>query len=336
MRVVARPFGGWRNGTLVARADRAFGVLLGVAFASSAILIALLLTLVPRVEQLAARGAEDTADIVVALVLILATCGISLGLATLFRQLFATAVLIRSLVARKVPVSAAVLAASSGLALDGRIDVVEDERPFSFCYWFLRPRVCLSTALVDRLDRDELRAVLLHERYHLRHRDPLRIVVARYFAAGLYVVPVVDELLGFYALQKEIAADEEAVRVHGVAALASALYKLLPDADDVSLGLLVPVSSLSVTEARIDQLVAGRQVALAVSPLSMALSGGALVAASVLVAIQGGASVAFEALPRLYAVPGLLVGPASLLFAAAIDGGLHQLRPLIQRPFARR
>jgi BlaR1 peptidase M56 len=319
----------------VARADRAFAVLLGLAFVSSGILLALLLTLVPRVEQLVTQGAADTTDLVAALILVLAICGISLGLATLFRQLLATAVLIRSLVARKVSVPAAVLTAAAGLGLDGRIDVVADGRPFSFCYWFLSPRVCVSTALVRRLDHDELRAVLLHERYHLRHRDPLRLVVARYFAAGLYVVPVVDELLGFYTLQKEIAADEEAVRVHGVASLASALYKLLPDADDVSLGLLVPVSSLSVTEARIDQLVAGRQIGLALSPVSIALSGGALLGAAVLVAIQGGASVAFEALPRLYAVPGLLLGPASLLFAAAIDGGIHQLRPPSQRPFAR-
>ena len=125
------------------------------------------------------------------------------------------------------------------------------------------------------------------------------------------------------------------MRVDGVASLASALYKLLPDADDVSLGLLVPVSSLSVTEARIDRLVAGRQIGLALSPVSVALSGGALLGAAVLIAIQGGASVAFEALPRLYAVPGLLLGPASLLFAAAIDGGLHQLRPLSQRLLAR-
>jgi Zn-dependent protease with chaperone function len=324
-----------RRKILVARADRAFTLLLGVAFASSAILIALLLTLIPRVEQLIARGPEDTADVVAALVLMLAICGISLGLATLFKQLVATAMLIRGLVSRKVAVPHSVASAASGLELDGKIDVVADDRPFSFCYWFLRPRICLSTALVGRLDMDELRAVLLHERYHLRQRDPLRLVVARYFAAGLYVVPVVDELVGFYTLQKEIAADQAAVRANGVGALASALDKLLPDADDVSLGLLVPVSSLSVTEARIDQLVAGRQVSLALSPLSVALSGGALLAAGVLVAIQGGASVAFEALPPLFAVPGLLVGPASLLFAAAIDGGLHQLRPLTQRTLAR-
>ena len=316
------------------RADRVFTIMLGLALTSGAILIALLLTLAPRVEQLAARGAEDTADVVAALVLLLAVCGISLGLLALFRQLVATAVLIRRLVAQKVALPFSVVVAANGLDLDGRIDVVADERPFSFCYWFLRPRICLSTALVERLEADELRAVLHHERYHLRQRDPLRQIVARYFAAGLYVVPVVDELLSFHMLQKEIEADQEAVRASGdVRSLASALYKLLPDADDVSLGLLVPVSSLSVTEARIDQLVAGRPVSLALSPLSVALSGGALVAAAVLVAVKGGASVAFEALPPLYAVPGLLVGPASLLFVAAVDGGLHQLRPLTRRLF---
>ena len=316
------------------RADRVFTIMLGLALTSGAILIALLLTLAPRVEQLAARGAEDTADVVAALVLLLAVCGISLGLLALFRQLVATAVLIRRLVAQKVALPFSVVVAANGLDLDGRIDVVADERPFSFCYWFLRPRICLSTALVERLEADELRAVLHHERYHLRQRDPLRQIVARYFAAGLYVVPVVDELLSFHMLQKEIEADQEAVRASGdVRSLASALYKLLPDADDVSLGLLVPVSSLSVTEARIDQLVAGRPVSLALSPLSVALSGGALVAAAVLVAVKGGASVAFEALPPLYAVPGLLVGPASLLFAAAVDGGLHQIRPLTRRLF---
>jgi hypothetical protein len=320
----------------VKRADRAFTILLGLAFASSAILIALLLTLAPRVEHLLARGAEDTADVVAALVLLLAVCGISLGLVTLFRQLIATAALIRGLVARKVALPSSVAVAAIGLDLDGRIDVVADERPFSFCYWFLRPRICLSTGLAARLDSGELRAVLHHERYHLRQRDPLRQVVARYFAAGLYVVPVVDELLSFHTLQKEIEADQEAVRASGdVRSLASALYKLLPDADDVSLGLLVPVSSLSVTEARIDQLVAGRPVSLALSPISVVLSGGALIAAAVLVAVKGGASVAFEALPPLYAVPALLVCPASLLFAAAIDGGLHQLRPVAQRLFAR-
>ncbi|MFN2520783.1 MAG: M56 family metallopeptidase [Candidatus Limnocylindria bacterium] len=311
------------------RADRAFALLFALAVGSGAILIALFATLIPHASILLTRGADDAQDVVALLLLLLALLGIGLGLGALFRQLSATAAFIRALLARKVAVPRDVQDIARGLGLSGLVDIVQDARPFSFCYWFLRPRICLSTGLLARLDGDEKRAVLLHERYHLRHRDPLRLVIARYFAAGLYVVPVVDELVSYYTLQKEIAADEEAVRETGeVRPLAAALYKLLPDADGVDLGLLVPVGSLSVTEARIEQLVNGVPVPLVLSPLSIAVSGGALVAASILAFIGLPMTAVF--LPPVLAVPGLLVAPASFLAAAAVSGGAHQLRVLVQ------
>lgn len=297
------------------RADRAFGLLVLLAGVSSAILVALLATLVPRLEILASRGPEGVPDVIAILVLGLATLGIALGLSSLARQLLATLRLIRSLLARRVAPPARVRQAAAGLALAGRIDVVDDARRFSFCYWFLRPRICVSTGLARRLDPRELRAVLLHERYHLRHRDPLRLVVARFFAAGLYVVPVVEDLVEHFALEKELEADQDAVAAMGsVGPLARALYKLLPDADEVSLGLLVPVGQLSVTEARIEQLVEGRPLPVLISPASVALSFGALAAAAVLTA-----------------VPGALVVPASFLFAAAVSGGVQQVRLVVHR-----
>lgn len=297
------------------RADRVFAGLVVLALGSSAVLIALLATLLVRAERLLVHGADGTADLVVVLVLALALCGIGLGLGSLARQLLATAQLIRSLLRRTVPVPPAVEALALRLRLAGRIDAVADERPFSFCYWFLRPRVCVSTGLLGRLEPDEVAAVLLHERSHLRRRDPLRLVIARYFAAGLYVVPVVEDLVETYTLEKELEADQDAVSALGdVRPLARALYKVLPDADRVDLGLLTPVGALSVTEARIEQLVSGRALPLRVSALHVALSGGALLAAAVLALVQGPAA------------PGLLVGPASLLFAAAISGGVQQVR----------
>ena len=306
-------------------ADRAFGALVLLALASSALLVALLAALLPRGFALATGGAADAASVVAALVLVLATFGVSLGLVSLFRQLLATLALIRTLLSRRVTVSRRIGAIAASLELAGRVDIVRDPRPFSFCYWFRRPRICLSTGLIRRLDDTELRAVLLHERYHLRQRDPLRLVIARYFAAGLYVVPVVEELVEYYTVQKEVAADQAAVRaMGGVRELASALCKVLPDADDVDLGLLVPVGSLSVTEARIDRLVDGRAVPLALSWGSIALSGGAL---------AGAAMLAFGGIahPAPLAVPGL-VGPATLLLAAAASGAAHQVRLVVLRP----
>ncbi len=308
------------------RADRAFGLVVALALVSSLVLGALLAAIVPRAEHVLSAGPDDLVDAVTLLLLILATCGIALGLGSLLRQVLMTASLIRALVARRVPVPRHVAVLAVELGIEDRVDVVADPRPFSFCYWFSRPRICVSTTLVRRLADDELRAVLLHERYHLRHRDPLRLAISRYFAAGLYVVPVVDELTSFYVMQKEIAADDEVVRTVGVGPLARALYKVLPDAPDRELGLLLPVTGLSVTEARIDRLVAGRDVPLHLSPVSVTLSFGALAGATVLASIRAGSSVAFADLPPLLAVPGLLVGPASVLFAAALNGGAHQLR----------
>ena len=306
-------------------ADRAFGLLVLLALGSSALLIALLAALLPRSFAVATGGAADTASIVAVLVLILATFGVALGLISLFRQLLATWSLIRTLLSRRVTLSPRVRDIAAALELSGRIDIVRDVRPFSFCYWFRRPRICLSTGLIKRLDDAELRAVLLHERYHLQQRDPLRLVVARYFAAGLYVVPVVEELVEYYTVQKEVAADQAAVRaMGGVRALASALFKVLPDADDVDLGLLVPVGSLSVTEARIERLVDGQPVPLALSRVSVALSGGALAAAAVL-AFTDGLHPAALTLPAL-------IGPASLLLAAAASGAAHQVRLVVLRP----
>jgi Zn-dependent protease with chaperone function len=317
------------NGSPVLRADRAFGLLVLLAAVSSTILIALLAALAPRIALLAERGAEDAADLVAIPLLLLATVGIALGLSSLLRQLYATWRLIRSLLARRIAAPARVQVASRGLGLDGRIDVVLDRRPFSFCYWFLRPRICLSTALVRRLEEDELRAVLLHERYHLRHRDPLRLVIARYFAAGLYVVPVVEDLVEHFTLEKELEADQDAVAAMGtVVPLARALGRLLPDAAEVSLGLLVPVGSLSVTEARIDHLVEGRPLTLAIPMPRVVLSFGALAAAAVLTVVQ--APAALDRLPGLLAVPGL-VAPASMLFVAALQGGAQQVRLVVHR-----
>ena len=307
-------------------ADRACGLLVLLALGSSAVLVGLLAALLPRVVALAEGGSADAAGVVAVLVLALATVGLGLGLISIFRQLLATLSLIRSLLARRILTPAGVAAQAAALGLGGRIDVVGDDRPFSFCYWFRRPRVCVSTGLIERLDPEELRAVLCHERYHLRHRDPLRIVVARYFAAGLYVVPVVEELVEYYAVQKEIAADADAVRVTGaVRALASALFKVLPDADDMELGLLAPVGSLSATEARIDQLVGARPMPLVLSRSSIAFSGGALAAALILAATAG----IDPTLPAL-ALPGL-IGPAFFLFASAVAGAAQQVR-LVARP----
>ncbi|HYY54141.1 MAG TPA: M56 family metallopeptidase [Candidatus Dormibacteraeota bacterium] len=294
-------------------ADRSFVALVTIALLSSAILVALFVSLLPHLGEP-----------VPALVLALASVGILLGLASLARQLADTFALIRRLLRARVEVPPALAAIAADLGCDGRLDLVGDDRPFAFAYWFARPRVCVSTGLIARLAPDELRAVLAHERWHVARRDPLRIVLARYFAAGLYVIPIIEDLVAHYDLVKEVAADEHAVSALGdVRPLARALYRLMPHAEEMDMGLLAPVGGLSVTEARIEQLVEHRPIVARFPRLHVALSAATLIAALLLLAAHAPLAGRVDIL--------LAWPPAALLALAAASGVSQQVRAVAHR-----
>lgn len=159
---------------------------------------------------------------------------------------------------RTIPPPAAVSATASGLGVTRCLDVVRHPAPFAFCYGFLRPRICLSSGLVELLTPEEVAAVLLHEDHHRRRRDPLALLLAGALTRALFFLPTLRDLHGRYDAIKEFAADHAAVRRVGVEPVAGALYKVLssplsaPDMHGAAIG------GLSVTERRIDHLLAPR------------------------------------------------------------------------------
>jgi len=76
----------------------------------------------------------------------------------------------------------------------------------------LRPIVVVPRAVVERLDRDELRAVLIHEGEHLRRRDPLRYSVLSALRAALWFYPPVWWLARRIREMIEMVCDEAVVR----------------------------------------------------------------------------------------------------------------------------
>ncbi len=144
---------------------------------------------------------------------------------------------------------------STELGLSGRLDMVQAEQPYSFCYGLFRPRVCISTGLVYVLTKAELEAVLLHERHHLRCRDPLKMLISRALARAFFFVPLVAELGKHYLIAMEVAADGEVIRRQGHGRwLASALYKLITTSSAVAPG--VPLAGpYSAIDTRIDHLL---------------------------------------------------------------------------------
>ncbi|MGH2993168.1 MAG: M56 family metallopeptidase [Solirubrobacterales bacterium] len=128
--------------------------------------------------------------------------------------------------------------------------LVETAVPNAFCAGYLRPQVYLSRGALDRLSHDELRAVVGHELHHAGRRDPLRLLLARSLADGLFFIPLLRRSSERYAALGELAADDAAVRhVEGRRPpLASALLKLSPPGAR-------PASVLGIAPERVDHLV---------------------------------------------------------------------------------
>ncbi|MDQ6695794.1 MAG: M48 family metalloprotease [Chloroflexota bacterium] len=110
----------------------------------------------------------------------------------------------------------------------GRLDYIETERSIAFCYGLLSPRVCVSSGALCGLTEREVEALLLHEHYHLLHRDPLKVTVAQALSSAFFFLPLMRELQQQYVLAKEIEADLYALDRQGTdRPLLGALYKLL-------------------------------------------------------------------------------------------------------------
>lgn len=141
------------------------------------------------------------------------------------------------------------------LKLADRVDLVASERLYSFCYGFLRSRICLTTGLVNTLSVAELRALLLHEKHHLDSRDPLKSLITDSLSAALFFVPVLTALRDGYRRVRELAADDRAMQEAGRLALAGAVYKLLThplSLDPESQGV---VGAVSVIDQRLDHIM---------------------------------------------------------------------------------
>ncbi len=94
--------------------------------------------------------------------------------------------------------------------------VFDGDEPRAFCVGLLRPRVYVSSAVIELLDDRSLTAVLAHERHHARRCDPLRLACGRALAAGLLFVPTLRRLVQRQLVLAEVNADAAAMRLDGV------------------------------------------------------------------------------------------------------------------------
>ncbi len=113
------------------------------------------------------------------------------------------------------------------MSFKNKIDVIDDTSHLSFCYGLLRPRICLSTGLIQKLTKNELKAVLIHEEYHLKNYDPLRIILGKTASRMLFFIPTLRDIQRQYTFSKELAADAIVIKNGQKQSLISALMKTL-------------------------------------------------------------------------------------------------------------
>lgn len=195
---------------------------------------------------------------------------ILIGLSLLAIQLSKTHLFIRKTLKDKVIAPEKVTKIAILLGVVNNIDVVKNESLSSFCYGLIKPRICLSLKLVKILNERELRAVLIHESYHLKNRDPLKILLSQIAVSMFFFVPTLKDIHNYYALSKEVAADQLAIQAKSIKDLKSALTKVLLNPSSILTG--VASFGSDDLEQRINILTNTRKNSLKTSPWNLLAS----------------------------------------------------------------
>ncbi len=207
--------------------------------------------------------------------------GTALGVRALAAQVWAWRGLRRHIGAHGVSVPASLAGVAAEVGLAGRVDAVADAQPFALTYGLLRPRVLVSTGLLTVMSPAERRAVLTHERCHVRGRDPLKVFVARVLPPREFYLPVLRHLRKRLVAGRELAADRSAIDTHGHRALAGALLKAVEPPGWAARTPAPGLRTGDVIDARVRQLEQGTRPGLpdpAPPTLIVTAAGAALVA----------------------------------------------------------
>jgi Zn-dependent protease with chaperone function len=252
----------------VTRADRAFALLTGLGVALiGAISWSTHHLLLAGAPAYAAGGAwpgvsclllplaDDLIPHLASYAFILAMlAGATVGSRAVLRQSRATRALLTACLAVRSLRSGMLEQLEGRLQLRDRLDVVDLAEPIAFCYGYVRPRVLVSTGLIDLLPPHELEAVLLHEREHVRRLDPLKVAVGRVLVSTGFFVPVLGALYRQFLVDKELVADRAVIAAQGDgASLGAALIRLVERRAVIRPPLGAGASE--ALEARIDALL---------------------------------------------------------------------------------
>lgn len=155
-----------------------------------------------------------------------------------------------------------------------KILVVRSGQSFAFTMGLKSPAIVLSTALIDLLAEEELKAVIEHERSHQNNHDPLILFVLHIIAQSMWFIPLTNWCYLNYKIISEIVADEYAIRKTGSEiGLSSALLKLVKHHFTTKTSPIVVQFTDESVNYRLQQLVEPKQaIPVKIKPASVFIS----------------------------------------------------------------
>ncbi|RJR31490.1 M56 family peptidase [Candidatus Parcubacteria bacterium] len=175
-----------------------------------------------------------------------------------FRIYSSTAKYIKVSTSRKRrPISRKLDQEAKKLGLENRIIEINGGKPVIFSFGYFHPSICISSILADKLEAEELRAVLLHEKHHLKNHEPLKILAVK--VISLLPLWGIKELGLEYLAMSEIIADGMATEnFQNKRPLARALCKYLK-LNEAAIKKHLAISYFSPTAERINRLLDGQE-----------------------------------------------------------------------------
>ncbi len=156
--------------------------------------------------------------------------------------------------------------------------VVRHHQPVAYCLPGHGSRIVLTTGAIDALDEGQLRAVLAHERAHLRGRHHLLVTLAGALNAAFPRVPAFRIACQQVTRLAELSADDAASAAAHRLSVAGAL---------LSLGAGVPAAALGATgtadAARVRRLIDGPASISRIRAVSIAFTAAAVALVPLLV-----------------------------------------------------
>lgn len=77
---------------------------------------------------------------------------------------------------------------------ENHVEVIQKKSDHAFTYGVKSSKIMLSEGLIRKLTTKQLEAVVLHERYHLKNRHSLLLVLSEIFSSTLFFLPLIKEI----------------------------------------------------------------------------------------------------------------------------------------------